>query len=397
MSEKNGRRNPFRPGAGHMPPYLAGRENEEQEFRVLLHQEVITDNMILTGLRGVGKTVLLEYFKPIAQEEGWLWANTDLSESVSISEDRVAKRMITDLSPLTSSLVVSQEEATPVFSKPLKTTEHKLDHRFLQTLYDETPGLVTDKIKAVFEMSWRCLERAGKRGVVFAYDEAQTMADHVDKGEYPLAVMLEVFQSIQRKGAPFLLVLTGLPTLFSKLVESRTYSERMFHVVFLDRLTDDACREAILEPLRESDIQLSGDSVDTIVNVSGGYPYFIQFICREVYDLFIAGTESVPVEEIISKLDADFFSGRWQRLTDRQKELLTVAAQLPDSDKEFTVQEITDSSKHLLERGFSSSNTNQMLGALCDKGLVFKNRHGKYSFAVPLLDRFIKRQAQEDL
>ena len=71
--------NPFRPGAGHMPPYLAGRQGEIDEFRKLLRQEAVLENMVLTGLRGVGKTVLLETLKPIALNSGWLWVGTDLS------------------------------------------------------------------------------------------------------------------------------------------------------------------------------------------------------------------------------------------------------------------------------------------------------------------------------
>ena len=79
-------KNPYRPGAGHMPPYLAGRQREYAEFDRLLAQEEIFENLVLTGLRGVGKTVLLETFKPRAMSRGWLWATADLSESASISE-----------------------------------------------------------------------------------------------------------------------------------------------------------------------------------------------------------------------------------------------------------------------------------------------------------------------
>src|SRR5690348_15623749 len=90
-------KNPFKPGAGHMPPYLAGREIERQEFARLLQQETILENLVLTGLRGLGKTVLLETLKPMAIDSGWLWAGTDLSESTSISEANLAIRLLTDI------------------------------------------------------------------------------------------------------------------------------------------------------------------------------------------------------------------------------------------------------------------------------------------------------------
>ena len=102
--------NPFRPGAGHPPPYLAGRDDEKKEFLKFLEQRTVMTNVVLTGLRGVGKTVLLETFKPIAVAKGWLWAGTDLSESATVSEDNIAIRLLADLSPLVASLKVSEAE-----------------------------------------------------------------------------------------------------------------------------------------------------------------------------------------------------------------------------------------------------------------------------------------------
>src|SRR5262245_42785375 len=100
-------RNPYRPGAGHMPPYLAGREQEFAEFDRLLTQDGILENLVLTGLRGVGKTVLLEAFKPRALHSGWLWASSDLSESASISENALAERLLADLALITSATTVN--------------------------------------------------------------------------------------------------------------------------------------------------------------------------------------------------------------------------------------------------------------------------------------------------
>lgn len=98
------------------------------------------------------------------------------------------------------------------------------------------------------------------------------------------------------------------------------------------------------------------------------------------------------MDEILRKLDSDFFSGRWNRATDRQRELLSVISSLKNCDEEFTVQEIVDKSKSKGGKSFSGSHVNQMLSKLADAGLVYKNRFGKYSFAVPLLGRFIQRQ-----
>lgn len=392
--------NPYRPGAGHMPRYLAGRQEEELEFRQLLRQDVILQNMILTGLRGVGKTVLLETLKPIAIKEGWLWVGTDLSESVSVSEENLATRILADLAVLTSGITMTiPDQGVAGFVE--SNTQVTLNYPKLREVYDRTPGLAADKLKAVLEYVWFFSSQLDKRGIIFAYDEAQNLSDSAAKDQYPLSLLLEVFQSIQRKNIRFMLVLTGLPTLFPRLVEARTYSERMFRVVFLKKLNDGATREAILQPIKDSNcpVRFDDQSVKTIATISGGYPYFIQFICKEVYDRWIQQTESgedtgVPVDEIIQKLDSDFFSGRWARVTERQKDLLLIIAELPNSDGEFTVQEIGEKSKKRTEKAFGSSQINQMLAALSNAGLVYKNRHGKYSFAVPMFGQFIMRHVQ---
>jgi len=395
--------NPFRPGAGHMPPYLAGRQEEEDELRRLLRQETILENMVLTGLRGVGKTVLLDTFKPVAMEAGWLWVGTDLSESSSISEESFATRLLTDLSLVTSSLVVEHHTLHPVgFTSEATEVVTTLTFSTLAGLFSETPGLVADKVKRVLEVVAEALASQGRRGLIFAYDEAQNLSDHADKGQFPLSLLLDCFQSIQRKGIPFMLVLAGLPTLFPKLVDARTFAERMFRVVFLRRLGRDESREAILRPLAatEGGVPFDEATVEAIIDLSGGYPYFIQFVCREVYDLFLQQRDSgqplaVPVEAIQRKLDTDFFAGRWARATDRQRALLKVVAQLPHCDGEFTVQEVVSRSRELLDKPFSPSHANQMLATLSEAGLIYKNRHGKYSFAVPLLGDFIRRQVAE--
>jgi AAA ATPase-like protein len=394
-------KNPYRPGAGHMPPHLAGREREYAEFDRLLEQDEILENLVLTGLRGVGKTVLVETFKPRAIQHGWLWATADLSESASISETALAERLLADLALLTSATTTTVPKAQSQavgFAAREAPQEVPLSHEVLVGVYQQTPGLTSDKIKATLEFAWEHLRPQGNDRVIFAYDEAQNLSDHASKDQFPLSVLLDVFQSIQKKGIPFMLVFAGLPTLFPKLVDARTYAERMFRVVTLTRLTEDESREAILKPIEvaECPVNLADQSVEIIIHESGGYPYFIQFICREVYDVFIRQhadekSKSVPVDAIQRKLDADFFAGRWAKITDRQREMLWVVAHLDHPDEEFTIAELTEAAKVLLPKSFSPSHANQMLASLAERGMIYKNRLGKYSFAVPLLGRFILR------
>jgi uncharacterized glyoxalase superfamily protein PhnB len=384
-----------------MPVFLAGREEEKKEFQRLLEQTLILENLVLTGLRGLGKTVLLETFKPMAVHAGWLWAGTDLSESASITEENLAIRILADISVVTSSIQTGVEYHNSIgLAASIETVERHLDFQALMQIYAETPGLISDKLKQVLETVWKYLSASGKRGIVFAYDEAQNLADHKAKDQFPLSLLLDVFQSIQKKDIPFMLALTGLPTLLPKLVHARTFAERMFRVVSLDPLSKEETVLAISVPTKGHRIRFSQEAMNRVWEVTAGYPYFIQYICRETYDVWLqalseGGTPGVmPIESILRKLDTDFFAGRWARATDRQRQLLTIVAELPNCDREFTVQEIVEHEDNQdQEKPFTGSHVNQMLVTLTDAGLTYKNRHGKYSFAVPLMGNFIRRQS----
>jgi hypothetical protein len=397
--------NPFRPGNGQQPVYLAGRTKEHSSFEKMLAQMPVSQNVIVTGLRGVGKTVLLETFRPIAQKNNWLWTGNDLSESTSLSEDRVARRLVVDLSTLLGPLfTITPDNKSIGFAQQQDADARPFSFNDLWSIYENTPGLVLDKLQAVFAQVAQLIEKVPIRGIVFAYDEAQNLADHAAAKEFPLSLLLDLFASLQRKhyNRSFMLVLTGLPTLFPKLNEARTYTERMFHVLQLDRLSHDDARQAVIEPIKitKSSLGFSHETIENIVSMSGGYPYFIQFIGKEVFDAWIGKISvglapSAPTDELLEKLDQDFFAPRWANATDRQQQFMQVIATLDESEDEFSVPQIVKASKAILKNGFNPSHSVQILQALSERGLIYRNRRGSYCFAVPLLARFIKRQAWE--
>ncbi len=399
--------NPFRPGAGTKPLYLAGRSAEQSEFVKALQQTDISQNIIVTGLRGVGKTVLLDEFKPLASQNYWLWTGNDWNEAAAVSEKDVATRLIVDLTTVLAPIVSYRiDEPQFGFTQPSDQPSNRpLRYDDLWSIYNSTPGFDSDKLKAVLEHVAAIIATTDIKGIVFAYDEAQNLTDKREKGQFPLSLVVDVFSSLQKRNlrCKFLLVLTGLPTLISNLNEARTYTERMFHTLMLGRLSDEETRQAILRPLEisQSTLKFAETTISKIVVESRGYPFLVQYICREVFDawigrMIVGEAPSVPMNEITAKLDLDFFAPRWNRATDRQQVFMQVVATLERADDEFTVQEITNTSKRLLKKPFTPSHATQMLGHLAEKGLIYRNRRGSYCFAVPLLASYIRRQSWDE-
>jgi hypothetical protein len=153
--------NPFRPGAGHMPPYLAGRADEQDRFRSLLKQTVIIENLIITGLRGVGKSVLLESLKPYARAANWLWVGDDFTESRGLSEERLADSVVTDLSLALSPIFISTQLELPMgFNAEASRSAKPLEYSDLRKVYDTIPGLPADKMKGVLRYVGRLMAEA---------------------------------------------------------------------------------------------------------------------------------------------------------------------------------------------------------------------------------------------
>jgi hypothetical protein len=404
MAETPVPQNPFRPGAGTKPLYLAGRTHEQSQFARVLQQADLTTNIIITGLRGVGKTVLLDQLRPLAAQFGWLWTGNDWNEAASVSEKDVATRLIVDLATVLSPIVTYRTDELPFgfTDKSATTNQRPLKFEDLWGIYNSTPGFDSDKLKAVLEHVARIIANAKIKGIVFAYDEAQNLADKKDRGQFPLSLVVDVFSNLQKRdlGCQFLLVMTGLPTLITNLNEARTYTERMFHMLVLDRLSESETHEAVLKPIQisKSTLTFAQPTIAKIIRESQGYPFLIQYICREVFDAWIGRmtvgeAPSVPMTEITAKLDLDFFAPRWNRATDRQQIFMQVIATLENADGEFAIQDITSASRELLKKPFNPSHATQMLGHLAEKGLIYRNRRGAYCFAVPLLAGFIRRQA----
>ena len=224
-------------------------------------------------------------------ENNWLWVSSDISEAVSVSENHLAQRLLTDLNTFSGDWEYAVDERQPIgFTNTGERRTIRFDYHTMMALFEHEPGLTSDKIKRVLLEAWKLMQKnmPDKKGIVFAWDETQNLTDRSADREYPLSVLLDVFSSLQSQGAPFMLLLAGLPTLFPKLVESRTYSERMFRVMTLHNLSPDDSREAITKPLAGEPLSVKvffDEFNDDIYDLTKGYPYFIQFLVSGVVRL----------------------------------------------------------------------------------------------------------------
>ncbi len=395
--------NPFRPGAGHQPPVLGGRQDELEFFRRSLRQKVITENVLITGLRGFGKTVLMEHLKSAAREHYWLWAGVDLSESSSLTEERLALRILTDVASALARTAQSEESdrANSAAGNELAISQNEKHAEVfdqLKSVYERAPGLPSDKLKAALSTALSIVAKSRMSGLAFMYDEAQCLSDHAEDDQFPMSMLIETIAALQKQDgvAPCILVLSGLPSVHDALTETRTYTERMFRVLRLERLTRTETASAIVSPLSKLSPPLhpSKGVIAKAIDLSGGYPYLIQFFGKELVDGLLKNggflsEQDFPEPDVIDRLDAGLFGARWNKTTDKQREFLRFVAMRPNDDlPDFSASEISHISH------FTNGQASQLLHALTDKGLVYRSRHGRYAFTVPMSEKMILGRMQ---
>jgi hypothetical protein len=402
--------NPYRPGAGHTPPFLAGRADEQRFFRRLLVNKPITENILITGLRGVGKTVLLEQVRQTAVENRWLWVGNDLSESSALSEERLALRILTDLShAITLKLAEPASRQQGILAEPSTFGDiHQMDRNAfafeaLAAQFTQAPGLPTDRLKAVLEKVTLLVKKSQLAGIVLAYDEAQCLSDRSEHNEFPMSMLIEIVGAMQKNqdDAAILLVLSGLPHVFDALTATRTYTERMFHVMTLDRLSWEDTNAALRMPLSKlmPPLHAPEDLLHKVARMTGGYPYLIQFFGRDLVDQILdnGGTLSAhqfPAPSTLDRLDNGLFAARWSKTTDKQRDILRMIALTPREQwADFSAAEISEGGAH---GDFSTASVNQSLTALVERGLLFRTRHGRYAFTIPMSEHMILRRHNMD-
>jgi DNA-binding transcriptional ArsR family regulator len=353
-------------------------------------------NMRLTGLRGVGKTVLLGEFQTIAENDGWASAVLEF-QSGHNQEDA----MVTALTNVArdSKLRLSRVERikNAVGTAARRAGTLGLGWNEFQVTYDPMVEQQREDVtRALFEAVEMAVEK-GRAGFVMLLDEAQVIRDETKRdGEHPLSLLISSVVALQRREIPLGLVLCGLPTLTGNLLKARSYTERMFRGEEIGSLGDEDAREAFEQPLSETGGLVSAESklVSRVVEEVEGYPYFIQLWGAELWEAAeIAGVDclttkllAVARQDIYRRLDLDFYNPRIETLTPAEQDVLlgTADAEYPP----LVVSELNDAINK------TPGNVNVLLGRLVDAGVLYRLRKGEYDYTAPRFRDYLLRRAE---
>jgi len=383
--------NPFVPGNGLLPPHLAGREAE-----LTLLERILDDptgppsNILVSGLRGVGKTVLARRYQEMAADYGWVAVRREFSRRHQ-DEAIFAHAIVASLVGAVGSALLGRWLAKPRIGFTA-TVGDLPDGDLAAHLLECASGTLEDRLAVTIAAVIGAVRDGGFVGVVLLLDEFHLVVDDRPEKQYALSVFLEVMSRLQQEGVPIRLVLSGLPDLLANLVACKTYTERMFATRVLDHLGPAEARDALLRPMAQHGIQIEPAALDRIVEDTRGYPYFLQQHARSAVDRLGADIRLTAYLQhrpaILEQLDASFYAGRYAAASDAERELLATMALFGHECRR----------RELLKRlGHDQNYLNQILIMLLAKGLIVRTRRGQYAFALPLFDEFLKREASRTI
>ena len=384
------RLNPFAPGAGTPPPELAGRDDLLERAAVALDRIRAgrsARSFILYGLRGVGKTVLLNRMRLDAEARGIASVSMEVPEGRSlpallIPALRAALLRLSRGEALRDTLLQGMR-ALAGFARALKVKyqdiEVSIDVEPEIGLADSS-DLDTDLTDLLVTVGRAARERS--TAIVLFIDELQYVPDR------QLAALIAALHSASQEQLPITMVAAGLPQLVGRAGDARSYAERLFEFVPVDRLGDDDARNALIVPACTEGVAFDPDATSEILRQTSGYPYFLQEWGKHSWDVADAspialGDAQRATTAALAELDASFFRVRFDRLTPAQKRYMRAMAELgPGPHRSGDVA-------HVLKRKVST--VAPLRNSLIAKGMIFSPAHGETAFTVPLFDAFMKR------
>lgn len=382
--------NPYRPGAGLMPMYLAGRDedisNIEQMFMAST-MNVPTQSVIFSGLRGVGKTVLLNKLQKIAEDMDIFCRHIEIEER----NDFISQ--IATCSQAFLRKVSAKEKFKHLIQKPLDAIKSLVvsfdpnDSTFSLSLQDRELYQSANLTQSLMEVFTTIGETAFKSEtpICFFIDEIQYMK------EAELGALIAALHRTNQLGYPVMVVGAGLPKIYKMLSDEKSYSERLFLYEEIGTLTEGQSRKAIVEPAKRFGISYTDEAIDEIIRITKGYPFFIQQLCQIVYnnmknEMIVRSDIEDSIPAFFKVLDTGFFKVRYERCSEGDKKF--IFAMVRCGELPCTVSNIA----RQLDKNVKQISPTR--AQLINKGIIYPVRHSELDFTVPEFSGFIQRTSE---
>ena len=383
-------KNPFSPGAGAPPPELVGRDPLLEEARILLgrvKQKRPEKSLLLTGLRGVGKTVLLNEIERMARKDGYQSILLEAHEEKPLGEL---------IFPALRGLLYELDRTAGAGDKVKRglAVLRSFIGSIKLTVGDVAMGLDIEAAKGTADSGDLEIDLPNLFiAIAEAAEERQTaVAILIDEIQYlsqkELGAIIMAMHKMQQKQFPLVLLAAGLPVLPGMAGESKSYAERLFNFPDIGALSEVDAAKALREPARNVGIEFEDDALREVYRLTHGYPYFLQEWGYQSWNMATASPITLKVvqdatPEVIRRLDKNFFRVRFDRLTPSEKNFLRAMAQLGAGN-----HRTGDIAATL---GVSVKGIGPVRSKLIKKGMIYSPAHGDMAFTVPLFDEFMIR------
>ena len=380
--------NPYRPGAGMSPAYLAGRDttiNEAQNILQAINYGYSARSVVYYGLRGVGKTVLLNYIENLADEMDLPSEYMEIAERDRSFQYQMALHIYKLINRL--SLLKNIESHIKKALSILKafTIKYGCDDISIEVNpangISDTGNLANDMTELFLALG--VIAQKQNKGVILFIDEIQYIKD--DEFE----ALMEAIHRTNQKNYPIVIFSAGLPKIAKIAGDVKSYAERLFDFIEIDSLNNEEAKLALIEPAKRFQINYTDEAINKIIEITQGYPYFLQEYGKWVWEC--KKEESIIDIKIVNKaydkfeqsLDKAFFKVRHDRATAREIEFMTAMVaceKLPCSTKEIA---------NIM--GESIQAISPLRAQLIHKGFIYAAKRGEVDFTVPQFDKYLKR------
>lgn len=381
-------RNPYSPGAGSKPPALTGRDSELEAFRVLLQRLQLgrsEKSMIITGLRGVGKTVLLNTFEGIAEDNHFRTAKAEITHETDFGPmvARMTRRVLLSISAIERMNDRARRAASVLKAFTIRLPEGpELGFDVEPALGQADSGNLPEDLSDLFVALGEAAKEHGT-GAALLLDEVQFLR----KPE--LEALIAALHQTSQRSLPITLVGAGLPQLPSLTGSAKSYSERLFDFPSIGKLSDSDAQEALAQPAEREGVTFDPLALKGVIDYTEGYPYFLQEYGKHAWnlakgDVITSSDVERALDRVETQLDDNFFRVRVARCTNTELRYLSAMAELGEGP--YRSGEIAT---RLGRPG--PENVAPTRGRLIAKGLIYSPSHGLNGFTVPQFARFMRR------